>query len=702
MRTRQTTSTDSETAAVVPAPLQRACGCGATAGASGRCNVCAARSQFGIQPKLTLGAPDDRYEQEADRIADQVMAAGPGPANGPMAVTPLPRPAPLTRQVEDEPEDEDVPLQAKSAFAASRPALSHDFGRRLTNELRGGQPLDPAARAFFEPRFGRDLGAVRLHRTGTAADLNREIGARAFTHGNHVLLGNAAANSGQESQRRLLAHEITHTLQQEAASSTTLQRAPERGEDETGPEVESFPTDQIHAFTKATVRDRQIPAEERVDAVHEGPAGPYFPGDVILVSVRQDLIEDGKKAGLRGIAAPIEWHMPEGTLELAGGGDADAKTNLGGSDFFLRVVVDPETLGDGQVVDVAMGSDAFDETVTFGVALEPSPEDTVAIDPEGLAKEEVLETLREERSDVRSKARDAGPARRKARKALRETQQKEREALRERQDEEGAYSRKERKADRKERQALRRAQKGKRHALRDEQKEERDAFKAQKRKLRGQISDLRGDIRDIDRESECTLDQQHLVEAALETAMARAAAALARIRPGDEPDPFTQAKLKEYFRLDVTPDNGDAVRGTLQRTVDVINLAINSMKLADHTQFVCAGSPIACDETTGAFVSDLQRGGTVTVCNKWITGKASYGAAGSGDPGRAYGLLHEFIHLSGITTQDRGDAELYTHSDDWKKLSPEETAKMADAYAAFAWAMGGGAASGGGEGGDGS
>ena len=95
---------EAEVAHVAAPQLQRACACGESAGVSGKCPECAAREQLGVQPKLSLNRPGDRYEQEADRIADRIVSARePGTA---ARTSPL-----LQRQPEGDEEDED--LQAK-------------------------------------------------------------------------------------------------------------------------------------------------------------------------------------------------------------------------------------------------------------------------------------------------------------------------------------------------------------------------------------------------------------------------------------------------------------------------------------------------------------------------------------------------------------------------------------------------------------
>jgi hypothetical protein len=121
---------------------------------------------------------------------------------------------PLQRQPEEEEEEEEM-LQPKAGGAAhALPAPGAGFAAALASESQSGQQLDHATRAEFEPRFGRDLSTVRLHTGAGAAQLSRQINARAFTHRNHIFFANGQLDTQSREGRRLLAHEITHTLQQ--------------------------------------------------------------------------------------------------------------------------------------------------------------------------------------------------------------------------------------------------------------------------------------------------------------------------------------------------------------------------------------------------------------------------------------------------------------------------------------------------------
>jgi hypothetical protein len=166
-----------------------------------------------VQPKLTVGRTDDPLEHEADRVADQVMRM-PDPAL-PIGPAPL-RISRKCAACEKEDEDKEK-LQMKPA-AALQPQTGEVPGI-VHNVLRSpGRPLDPASRAYFEPRFGHDLSGVRVHTDGRAAESAGSIGASAYTAGSNIAFAEGRYNPATSSGRRLLAHELTHVVQQRALS----------------------------------------------------------------------------------------------------------------------------------------------------------------------------------------------------------------------------------------------------------------------------------------------------------------------------------------------------------------------------------------------------------------------------------------------------------------------------------------------------
>jgi len=159
-----------------------------------------------VQAKLRASTPDDAPEREADRVADQVMRM---PAEGMGALRFSDAQAVVQRKCPACEEDDRV-LQRQTAEPGSPP-------RAQADPVPGaGSPLSASERAFFEPRFGRDLAHVRLHSGPLASQLAESIQARAFTYGRDIVLGSGELASGTESGKRLLAHELAHTIQQGA------------------------------------------------------------------------------------------------------------------------------------------------------------------------------------------------------------------------------------------------------------------------------------------------------------------------------------------------------------------------------------------------------------------------------------------------------------------------------------------------------
>ncbi|MBL8206908.1 MAG: DUF4157 domain-containing protein [Blastocatellia bacterium] len=185
-----------------------------------------------IQPKLTINPPGDRYEQEADRVAGQVMRmsdpAAPITVSGPPPISRLQRKCAgceeeKTPQQKTEPEqkEEEETLQAREV-AGTTPAVTSGVQAQLSQQQSGGGPLPEAVRTFFEPRFGRDLSGVRVHAGIESARMNEELQAQAFTHGREVYFGKGKAPAKDE----LTAHELTHVIQQTGGRAETVQRQP--------------------------------------------------------------------------------------------------------------------------------------------------------------------------------------------------------------------------------------------------------------------------------------------------------------------------------------------------------------------------------------------------------------------------------------------------------------------------------------------
>jgi hypothetical protein len=190
-----------------------------------------------VQAKLTIGEPGDKYEQEADRVASQVVEQ----INSPDAAQPtqgqsvqrqeqpeeelqrqpsisdLQRsPLPLEVQREAMPAEEE--LQASSILqrreAIARGEASTDLDTAINSARGGGQPLDAGLQRSMGQAMGADFSGVRVHTDAKSDELNQSIQAKAFTTGKDVFFRSGAYEPGSRGGQELLAHELTHVVQQ--------------------------------------------------------------------------------------------------------------------------------------------------------------------------------------------------------------------------------------------------------------------------------------------------------------------------------------------------------------------------------------------------------------------------------------------------------------------------------------------------------
>lgn len=151
-----------------------------------------------IQRKLQVGAAGDSYEREADHIADSVMR---------MRQPRVQRSCACGGSCD----------HCKGAGAAAPTSVE--------NVIRSsGEPLDSEARAHMESQFKHDFGGVRVHRDAAAHTSARDVDARAYTAGDHIVFGAGEYAPHTNAGRHLLAHELTHVVQQGGAAPTRIQR----------------------------------------------------------------------------------------------------------------------------------------------------------------------------------------------------------------------------------------------------------------------------------------------------------------------------------------------------------------------------------------------------------------------------------------------------------------------------------------------
>ena len=163
----------------------------------------------GIHAKLVVGQPGDIYEQEADRIADQ-----------------------LSRQ--DIPEEEqeyklEITATPSPQDVNGNRGIDEDLESRLNRNKCGGISLSTDLRSFFEPRLMHDFSNVRVHTNSEADQMNRDFGARAFALGPDIYFQAGQYNPHSIEGKRLLAHELTHVVQEskkgdQQSSTNTVRR----------------------------------------------------------------------------------------------------------------------------------------------------------------------------------------------------------------------------------------------------------------------------------------------------------------------------------------------------------------------------------------------------------------------------------------------------------------------------------------------
>lgn len=309
--------------------LQRQCSCG------GGCPRC---KKSPIQAKLKISEPGDKYEQEADRIADEVMRM-PEPGlqrhgtKSPAEHLLLQRAcSACSREVKPEdteaisimtkgldggscdsvPDDESMMGQEDDEELATtvmaKPATgslngsAHSLERLLSQSRGGGNPLSGTVRSFMESRFGRDLSVVRIHTDRDAVRMAKALNAEAFASGRDVYFGEGRYSPSTTTGKRLLAHELTHTIQQSGNWST--------GQEETvHPYIQRF-TLQDFPPAEAAAMNAAVPAAiAKVKACSELSLYGKSEIPAALDFVRYDYVPD---LGLCGWTFPSSWYIKIG------------------------------------------------------------------------------------------------------------------------------------------------------------------------------------------------------------------------------------------------------------------------------------------------------------------------------------------------------------------------------------------------------
>lgn len=222
-----------------------------------------------LQAKLTISHPHDEAEQEADRVADAVMRApAPTPQVVPDSVRHVQRASDSGAAPMHPGSDDEIETQ-RAEDSTSAPTVDAALESSISALSGQGNALPASVRSFMEPRFNADFGAVRVHTDARAHQLARSVSAHAFTVGKDIVFAAGSYAPETPSGKRLLAHELTHVLQQ---SSTT---DPRRIQRQTAPPPNGpTPMSAAHAGGAMGERDAAFALGQQGFRIVLGPAGP--------------------------------------------------------------------------------------------------------------------------------------------------------------------------------------------------------------------------------------------------------------------------------------------------------------------------------------------------------------------------------------------------------------------------------------------
>ncbi len=168
-----------------------------------------------FQAKLTVGSANDPLEHEADAVADRVMR--------------MPEQSFVQRKCASCEEEDKVQRKSLTSFIQKTGiqggfAASDAISNKINASKGGGSSMDSHTQSFMQNRFGADFSDVKIHTGGDAIQMNRDLNAKAFTVGNDIYFNEGRYSPNSDSGKHLLAHELTHTVQQSANSNLPVQR----------------------------------------------------------------------------------------------------------------------------------------------------------------------------------------------------------------------------------------------------------------------------------------------------------------------------------------------------------------------------------------------------------------------------------------------------------------------------------------------
>jgi hypothetical protein len=191
---------------------------------------------FAIQKKsLEISVPTDASEKEADEVARKV--------------------------VDGQPAEIHQTSTAVNKKAESPPEITREFQSKLENSKGSGRSLDDSTRTEMESKMSADFSRVKIHTGGDAHHMNESVNAKAFTHGDDIYFKTGNYDPGSTRGVELLAHELTHVIQQRGSSiNPGVQRQAESDE-----ESEPYPEQEMDSASVDDDSESKMPGSDDAD-----------------------------------------------------------------------------------------------------------------------------------------------------------------------------------------------------------------------------------------------------------------------------------------------------------------------------------------------------------------------------------------------------------------------------------------------------
>lgn len=224
-----------------------------------------------VQPKLMIGAPNDRYEQEADRVAAQVVRR--------MQAPPVAAPEAMA----EEPTVQRQPVVQAAGGITGGVEASPEVTAGINAARGSGQPLNGQVRVSMEQAFGADFSGVRVHTDSRADGLNTALGAKAFTNRQDLFFKWGEYQPRNRDGQGLIAHELAHVVQQGTSlNKTQLQRRID----------EDLSTGEVKVVL-AGERHHEIPQDEEIETWEKRNIDIYYEdGEIVSKEGQTITVED--------------------------------------------------------------------------------------------------------------------------------------------------------------------------------------------------------------------------------------------------------------------------------------------------------------------------------------------------------------------------------------------------------------------------